>query len=63
MGRKISTNEFAYGEEANTFLKETLVNIPKGKILFPADEEGRNGVYAALLMIRKLKSIARKNIY
>ncbi|MBU0696191.1 MAG: class I SAM-dependent methyltransferase [Bacteroidetes bacterium] len=40
---------FAYGEEANEFLKETLVDIPKGKILFPADGEGRNGVYAATL--------------
>jgi 2-polyprenyl-3-methyl-5-hydroxy-6-metoxy-1,4-benzoquinol methylase len=46
---RYAANEFAYGEEANTFLKETLVNIPKGKILFPADGEGRNGVYAATI--------------
>nr|MBC7613417.1 class I SAM-dependent methyltransferase [Pseudopedobacter sp.] len=40
---------FAYGEEANEFLKETLADISTGSILFPADGEGRNGVYAATL--------------
>lgn len=46
---RYAATEFAYGEEANEFLKETLVTIPTGKILFPADGEGRNGVYAATL--------------
>lgn len=41
--------EFAYGELPNDYLKEQLAGIPVGKILFPADGEGRNGVYAATL--------------
>lgn len=47
--QRYAATEFAYGEEANEFLKETLATIPTGKILFPADGEGRNGVYAATL--------------
>jgi 2-polyprenyl-3-methyl-5-hydroxy-6-metoxy-1,4-benzoquinol methylase len=47
--QRYAATEFAYGEEANEFLKETLVDIPNGNILFPADGEGRNGVYAATL--------------
>lgn len=47
--QRYAATEFAYGEEANEFLKETLGTIPTGKILFPADGEGRNGVYAATL--------------
>lgn len=39
--------EYAYGEEPNQFLKEQLALLPKGRILFPADGEGRNSVYAA----------------
>lgn len=40
--------EYAYGVQPNVFLKETLQNFPlSGKILLPADGEGRNGVYAA----------------
>jgi hypothetical protein len=31
--------EFAYGEQPNNFLKEQLIKIPAGTILFPA--EGR----------------------
>jgi 2-polyprenyl-3-methyl-5-hydroxy-6-metoxy-1,4-benzoquinol methylase len=46
---RYSSKEFAYGQEPNTYLKEQLIKIPKGKILFPADGEGRNGVYAATL--------------
>ena len=38
---------FAYGEEPNNFLKEELIKIPVGTILFPAEGEGRNAVYAA----------------
>ena len=41
--------EYAYGEEANNFLKEQLPGIPPGNILFPAEGEGRNAVYAATL--------------
>ena len=39
--------EFAYGEQPNNFLKEQLIKIPAGTILFPAEGEGRNGIYAA----------------
>lgn len=39
---------FAYGEQPNEFLKLQLGKIDRtGKILFPADGEGRNSVYAA----------------
>src|SRR5699024_9607423 len=41
--------EFVYGEAPNQYLKEKLDELPVGKILFPADGEGRNGVYAATL--------------
>jgi 2-polyprenyl-3-methyl-5-hydroxy-6-metoxy-1,4-benzoquinol methylase len=41
--------EFAYGEQPNNYLKEQLNKIPAGKILFPAEGEGRNAVYAAAL--------------
>jgi hypothetical protein len=38
--------EFAYGQP-NNFLKEQLIKIPAGTILFPAEGEGRNAIYAA----------------
>lgn len=39
---------FAYGKDPNVFFKETIeaYNV-SGKILFPAEGEGRNAVYAA----------------
>jgi len=40
---------FAYGEEPNNYLKEQLEKLHVGKILFPAEGEGRNAVYAARL--------------
>ncbi len=46
---RYGAKEFAYGEQPNNYLKEQLAGIPVGKILFPADGEGRNGVYAATL--------------
>lgn len=39
--------EFAYGTEPNKFLKEQIKNLKAGKILFGAEGEGRNAVYAA----------------
>lgn len=42
-------NEFAYGEQPNNYLKEQLEKLPAGKILFPAEGEGRNAVFAAKL--------------
>lgn len=38
---------YAYGEAPNEYLKEQLAQLPPGTILFPADGEGRNSVYAA----------------
>ena len=38
---------FAYGEEPNNYLKEQLGKLEAGNILFPAEGEGRNAVFAA----------------
>lgn len=42
-------SEFAYGEEPNNYLKEQLEKLEVGEILFPAEGEGRNAVFAAKL--------------
>jgi SAM-dependent methyltransferase len=39
--------EFAYGEEPNNYLKDQLEKLKPGTILFPAEGEGRNAVFAA----------------
>lgn len=39
--------DYAYGEQPNRFLEEQLVKLTPGTILFPAEGEGRNAVYAA----------------
>ncbi len=44
---RYSEEGFAYGEEPNSFFKSQLAKLAPGKILLPADGEGRNGVYAA----------------
>lgn len=41
--------EFAFGKAPNLFFKEWLPKFTPGKILMPADGEGRNGVFAARL--------------
>jgi 2-polyprenyl-3-methyl-5-hydroxy-6-metoxy-1,4-benzoquinol methylase len=46
---RYSQKEFAYGEKPNNYLKEKLEKLPAGKILFPAEGEGRNAVFAAKL--------------
>jgi len=46
---RYSKTEFAYGEIPNNYLKEQLEKLPTGKILFPAEGEGRNAVFAAKL--------------
>jgi Methyltransferase domain len=46
---RFSKEEFAYGEQPNNFLKEQLEKLDAGKILFPAEGEGRNAVFAARL--------------
>jgi SAM-dependent methyltransferase len=44
---RYATEEYAYGTEPNLFLKEKLEQLTPGKILFPAEGEGRNAVFAA----------------
>ncbi|HSZ71758.1 MAG TPA: class I SAM-dependent methyltransferase [Cytophagaceae bacterium] len=44
---RYSKAEFAYGEQPNNYLKEQLNRLAAGTILFPAEGEGRNAVYAA----------------
>ncbi|REC50240.1 class I SAM-dependent methyltransferase [Chryseobacterium pennipullorum] len=44
---RYSNEEFAYGIEPNHYLKEQLSRLEPGSILFPAEGEGRNAVFAA----------------
>lgn len=46
---RYSKEEFAYGEHPNTYLKEQVEKLPAGTILFAAEGEGRNAVFAAKL--------------
>lgn len=40
-------NEYAFGKAPNVYLKEQLEKLKTGRILFAAEGEGRNAVYAA----------------
>ena len=44
---RYSEKAYAFGTAPNVFLKEKLENLKPGTILFPAEGEGRNAVYAA----------------
>ncbi len=46
---RYSKDEFAYGKQPNNYLKEQLEKLAVGTILFPAEGEGRNAVFAAKL--------------
>lgn len=46
---RYNTDEFAYGIEPNNYLKKQLEKLNIGTILFPAEGEGRNAVFAARL--------------
>jgi ubiquinone/menaquinone biosynthesis C-methylase UbiE len=46
---RYSKEEFAFGVHPNDYLKGQLEKLPIGKILFPAEGEGRNAVFAAKL--------------
>ena len=46
---RYSSEEFAYGTAPNKYLKEQLEKLKTGSILFPAEGEGRNAVFAAQL--------------
>jgi ubiquinone/menaquinone biosynthesis C-methylase UbiE len=46
--KRYESNDYAYGTEANEFFKKTLDQLKiRGKLLLPAEGEGRNAVYAA----------------
>ena len=45
--QRYAETDFAYGEEPNAFLRSHLPGLAPGRILFPAEGEGRNAVYAA----------------
>jgi SAM-dependent methyltransferase len=44
---RYASNEFAYGVRPNILMQEILDELTPGDILFPAEGEGRNAVYAA----------------
>jgi 2-polyprenyl-3-methyl-5-hydroxy-6-metoxy-1,4-benzoquinol methylase len=44
---RFGTKQYAYGTEPNQFYKRQLKKLDTGTILFPAEGEGRNAVYAA----------------
>ncbi|MDO9256577.1 MAG: class I SAM-dependent methyltransferase [Bacteroidales bacterium] len=46
---RYARQEYIYGTEPNSFLKEKLSELKPGRILLPAEGEGRNAVYAATL--------------
>ncbi len=46
---RYSKEGYAYGDKPNEYLKEQLSKLEIGTILFPAEGEGRNAVYAATL--------------
>ncbi|OUL63597.1 bifunctional 2-polyprenyl-6-hydroxyphenol methylase/3-demethylubiquinol 3-O-methyltransferase UbiG [Flavobacterium sp. AJR] len=46
---RYSADEFAYGEQPNNYLREQLEKGNPGTILFPAEGEGRNAIFAAKL--------------
>ena len=49
---RFGEKEYAYGTEPNAFLKQQLNGGQEGNVLFPAEGEGRNAVYAARLGYR-----------
>lgn len=46
---RYKNEEFAYGEEPNNYLKQLLEKLNPSSILFPAEGEGRNAIFAAKL--------------
>ncbi|KFF05529.1 class I SAM-dependent methyltransferase [Flavobacterium reichenbachii] len=46
---RYSSEEFAYGTAPNNFLKEQIQKLNPAAILFPAEGEGRNAIFAAKL--------------
>lgn len=46
---RYSSDDFAYGTTPNQFFKNEIEKLSIGTILFPAEGEGRNAVFAASL--------------
>jgi SAM-dependent methyltransferase len=46
--KRYAEEQYAYGVHPNVFLKECLGEKKPGKLLLPAEGEGRNAVYAAM---------------
>ena len=44
---RFAETEFVYGTDPNEFFAEQLEHLKPGKLILPADGEGRNAVYAA----------------
>lgn len=44
---RYSGNHFIYGKNPNAFFKQQIDQLTPGKLLMPAEGEGRNAVYAA----------------
>jgi 2-polyprenyl-3-methyl-5-hydroxy-6-metoxy-1,4-benzoquinol methylase len=44
---RYKTNESVYGHQPNRFFKEQLLKLKPGKLLLPAEGEGRNALFAA----------------
>lgn len=45
--KRFSEEKYIYGKEPNEFFKKELDKLKVGKLLLPAEGEGRNAVYAA----------------
>ncbi len=45
--KRYSDENYVYGVEPNNFFREQLLKLTPGKILLPAEGEGRNAVFAA----------------
>ncbi len=45
---RYAQNEYVYGKQPNEFFRQQLQALRPGKILLPAEGEGRNAVFAAL---------------
>jgi SAM-dependent methyltransferase len=46
---RYGSEEYVYGTEPNNFFKQELQKLKPGKLLLPAEGEGRNAVFAAKL--------------
>ncbi len=47
--KRYKEKQFVYGDEPNTFFSDSLRKLKPGRLLLPAEGEGRNAVFAAKL--------------